>query len=59
MRRKMQLTVYVDGTGQGKEVDRVDHYRVSGGPDMRQVEGLKRELTNMNWEGRSGGEIEQ
>ena len=52
----MQLDVRVDG--QGKDVARVDYARISVGPDMRQVEDLKCELTSVDWEGIGDGETE-
>ena len=55
----MQLDVHVDGSGQGKEVVSVDYARASGGPDMRQVNDLKCDLTCVNWEHTSDGETEQ
>ena len=55
----MQLDVHADGSGQGKEVVRVDYARASGGPDVRQVEDLKFELTGVSWEGISDCEIEK
>ena len=47
----MQLDVHVDVSGQGKEVVRANSLGISVGPDMRQVEDLKRELASVSWEG--------
>ena len=55
----MQLDVHVDGSGQGKEVVRIQNGGISVGQDMHQVEDLKCELTSVSgWEGVGDGEIE-
>ena len=55
----MQLDAHVDGSGQNKEVARVDYVRASGGPDKRQVEIFKCELASVSWEGTGDCEIEK